>query len=150
LAQRASVGSTEAAKDVVARFGVVGPTRAKRPSKRSLRDRSGDRSVQGRSLANRDSERQRHCFSGGTQYGWHDKRVLVRPLLESDDLRKSQSGQELHVEDLFHGRLELQQSNDPAAAQVNHRRAEASPSLDDRLTLVSRLRSTVFDATGAV
>src|SRR4051812_29667084 len=49
--------------------------------------------------------------------------MLDRLLLESDDLGKSQPGQELHVEDFFHGRLDLQQSNGPAAAQVDHRHA---------------------------
>jgi hypothetical protein len=48
LAQRASVGSTEAAKDVVARFGVVGPKRAThlvfriRPVKRTCEHRAID------------------------------------------------------------------------------------------------------------
>jgi hypothetical protein len=37
---RASVGSTEAAKDVLARFGVVGPTRA-----RGKKDASLDRTI---------------------------------------------------------------------------------------------------------
>lgn len=37
--------------------------------------------------------------------------VWWRLLLEADDLRESQAGQELDVEDLFHGCLELQEGD---------------------------------------
>ena len=67
---RPPVGSFRAL--AVARVGVVGPKRATRPPNRSLRDRSDDRSVEGRGLANRDHESPRRadrapgrCRAGG-------------------------------------------------------------------------------------
>ena len=46
--------------------------------------------------------------------------MLDRLLLESDHLRKALPGQELHVEDLFHGGLELQHRHDLAVAPIDH------------------------------
>jgi len=39
--------------------------------------------------------------------GWDDKRMLQRFFLKSEDFGKTGAGQELHVEDLFYGRLEV-------------------------------------------
>ena len=53
----------------------------------------------------------------------NDEGVGNALLLEADDFGKANARQELHVEDIFHGSLEFQESNDLAAAQVHHRDA---------------------------
>src|SRR6266446_6687757 len=53
----------------------------------------------------------------------NDERVLDGLLLKADYLREAQAGQQLDVEDLLDGALELQECRDLAAAQVDHRHA---------------------------
>ena len=53
----------------------------------------------------------------------NDERVTKRVLLEPHHFRKAQAGEQLNVEDLLHGRLELQHSADAASGEIHHRYA---------------------------
>src|SRR5262245_36449463 len=53
----------------------------------------------------------------------NDERVVDVLLLKAQNLRKTNSGQQLHIEQLLHRRLELQEADVPAAGQVHHRHA---------------------------
>jgi len=53
----------------------------------------------------------------------NDERVTERVLLEPHHFRESQAGEQLNVEDLLHGGLELQHSADAAGGEVHHRYA---------------------------
>ena len=57
----------------------------------------------------------------------NDERVTERVLLEPHHFRESQAGEQLNVEDLLHGGLELQHSADaaapPAGGEIHHRYA---------------------------
>src|SRR5215207_3093602 len=49
----------------------------------------------------------------------HDESVAQRIVLKADDFRKMRAEQELHVENLFDGRLELQEGDRLATAKVD-------------------------------